>query len=141
MTSRPTDAYVPKPVGLDAEFFRLASETGRVHLQSCDDCGSVQHPPRFLCGGCASRRLGWIEAAGLGTVYSWAMSHFTIDKAWDDRLPYAVVVVDTTEGVRLVGSFSGDDHDLEIGQAISIRCEPISEGFAHLWFDPRGSKA
>jgi uncharacterized OB-fold protein len=91
---------VPRPVGLAAELVRLAAETGRLHLQCCDDSAGVQLPPRFLCGQCASPRMGWVEANGLGTVYSWAMSHFTVDKAWNDQLPYAVVVVETVEGVR-----------------------------------------
>lgn len=136
MTARPTNSYVPKALGLDAEFFRRASATGRVHLQICAACEHVQHPPRFLCGACASRDHGWIEAVGSGTVYSWTMSHFTIDKAWTDHLPYATVIVDTKEGVRLVGSYSGDDADLALGQAVVIRAEPIDETFAHIWFDP-----
>lgn len=135
MTERPADAYVPRPVGHDAEFFRLAAATGRLHLQRCEDCDAVQHPPRFLCGRCASRNVGWVEAAGLGTVYSWAMSHFTIDNAWDERLPYAVVVVETKEGPRVVGNYAGNDDDLVIGLSVSIGCESVDETFAHLWFE------
>ena len=135
MTTRPTDAYVPTPRGRDAEFFGHAVRTGVVHLQRCADCSAVQHPPRHLCGQCGSQELRWQPCSGEGSVHSWAMSSFTIDTAWTDRLPYATVVVDV-DGVRLVGSYSGDDDELLIGMGVRVRAEVISDAFAYIWFDP-----
>jgi len=46
------------------------------------------------------------------------------------------VVVESLEGVRFVGTFSGPQNDLTIGLPVNIRVESIEKNFAYLWFDP-----
>ena len=136
LTKRPTDVYQPKSFGLDMDFYARAATSGEVHIQQCKTCGNCQHPPRFLCSACASKQLTWQTIRGTGTVYSWSLSHFTIDSAWTDLLPYATVVVESLEGVRFVGTFSGPQNDLTIGLPVNIRVESIEKNFAYLWLDP-----
>jgi uncharacterized OB-fold protein len=97
---------VPTPVGLNAEFYALAAQ-GTLHLQRCAACGRWRHPPRFLCAGCGSGSWRWEPASGRGTVFSWTVTHQALDPAFADALPYAVVVVELEEGVRLVGNLVG----------------------------------
>ena len=127
--------YVPKPYGLDRDFFHKAIEGG-VHVQRCQACGHNQHPPRYFCGACASRDLAFEPATGNATVYSWTVSHFTTDPGWMDELPYATVVAELDEGVRLVGSYSGEIDELEIGKPVTVRVEQKSDDFAYIWLDP-----
>ena len=136
MTTRPTEVYRPKPHGLDREFYEYATRTGVVHVQQCGSCGACQHPPRFICSSCGSREFRWHPIEGTGTVYSWALSHFTIDAAWSDSLPYATVVVASLEGPRFVGTYSGPQAELKIGLTVNIRSEPIDNDLAYIWFAP-----
>lgn len=136
MTDRPSDVYRPKSFGLDLDFYTHTAASGVVHIQRCEACGNFRHPPRFLCSACSSKEFQWAAITGTGTVYSWSQSHFTIDTAWADSLPYATVVVESLEGVRFVGTFSGPETDLMIGLTVNIRAERIDENFAYIWFDP-----
>ncbi len=43
-----------------------AAAEGRFELQTCEDCGTVQYPPREACHNCLSPRLHWREQAGDG---------------------------------------------------------------------------
>lgn len=127
--------YVPRPTGLDREFFRLAVDTGRVHVQRCTACGHHQHPPRRFCAGCGSGDLAFVPTANRGTVYSWVVSHFTVDAGWADDVPFATVVVALDEGPRIVGAFTGDPASLAIGQPVGIRPEARSDDVAFFWID------
>ncbi len=136
VTSRPAGIYRPKSFGLDLDFYAHAAASGVVHIQRCEACRNFQHPPRFLCFTCSSKEFQWEAIEGTGTIYSWSLSHFTIDTAWSDSLPYATVVVESLEGVRFVGTFSGPENDLMISLPVNIRAESIDENFAYIWFDP-----
>ena len=131
-----TAKFVPKPHGLDREFFHLAIATGQVHLQRCETCAHFQHPPRYVCGDCGSLALGFTPVSGNGEVYSWTVSHFTTDPGWVDDVPYATVVVELTEGPRVVGAYTGLPADLDLGQPVHVRPEPKTDDFAFLWVDP-----
>jgi uncharacterized protein len=130
-----TAKYTPRPLGLDREFYRLAVETGKVHVQRCHACGHHQHPPRRFCAGCGSADLGFVPTANRGEVYSWVVSHFTVDTGWAGEVPFATVVVQLPEGPRLVGAFTGDPATLAIGQPVGIRPEARSDEFAFFWID------
>jgi hypothetical protein len=130
-----TSKYVPRPSGLDLEFNRLAIATGKVHVQRCDACGHHQHPPRRFCASCGSTDLAFVPTANRGEVYSWTTSHFTVDTGWIDDVPFATVVVQLTEGPRIVGAYHGDPATLTIGQPVSVRPEARSDDFAFLWVD------
>ena len=131
----PTSKYVPRPQGLDLELNRLAVATGKVHLQRCASCGRHQHPPRRVCASCGGTDLGFVATANRGEVYSWVVSHFTVDTGWMEDLPYATVVVQLAEGPRVVGAYTGDPASLAIGQPVSVRPEARSDDFAFLWVD------
>jgi uncharacterized OB-fold protein len=95
---------VPASGGLDGEFYRRAAETGRLHFQRCDRCGAWRHPPRHRCARCGSDAWTWRPASGRGRVFTWTVTHRPVDPAFAAELPYAVVVAEMEEGVRLVGT-------------------------------------
>ena len=133
--SDPRPKYLPKPAGLDRALFRAAIDTGRLHVQTCDDCGHHQHPPRYFCSECHSKSLGFAPVSGTGTVFSWTVSHFTTDRGWASEMPYATVVVELDEGPRIVGTFAGPNDELESGLAVTVRTEEKTPDFAYFWFD------
>lgn len=140
MTSPPPAAtarkYVPETEGLNREFF-LHSVGGTLHVQRCDDCGRFRHPPRYYCAQCFSDRWSWEPSPGLGTVASWVTTHFTVDRGWVGEVPYTTVVVELTEGPRLVGALRGMTGDeLTLGLPVRVVPEPKRDDFAFFWVEP-----
>lgn len=129
--------YVPTPEGLHLEFHRPAVDTGMLHIQRCADCRAWRHPPRWYCPSCHSDRWTFEPVSGRGRLYSMAVTHFTVDRAWVDEVPYVTAVVELDEGPRVVGALRGIEADaVEIGLPVVVTPEPRGEEFAFLWVDP-----
>lgn len=119
---------VPMAVGLNAEFYRLAAETGLLHVQRCHGCGEHRHPPRVSCAACGSVAWAWVPTSMRGTIWSWTVTHRVVDPAFADEGTYAIVVVELAEGVRVVGNTVGIPHtDLRIGLPVRLTLDRRSE--------------
>lgn len=135
MSSDAPPRFVPDPDGRNADFYRhLAS--GRLHVQHCDDCARALHPPRYACSQCGSDSLGFVPSEGRGRVFSWTVTHRPVDPGWAAELPYATVVVEMDEGVRLVGAWRGPRDALALDLPVVAEVEKASDSFAFLWFRP-----
>ncbi len=101
--SEPLAPQRPLPTldGLNGEFHRHCA-AGRLMFQRCRDCGAYQHPPRMQCPACGGSVLDWVPSSGRGRVFTWTVTHQALHPAFADELPYAVVVTELEEGVRLV---------------------------------------
>ena len=55
-----------------------------------------------MCPGCRSKELGWKKVSGLGTVYSYTVTHQAIHPSLRGRVPWTVIMVDLDEGVRMI---------------------------------------
>jgi uncharacterized OB-fold protein len=77
-----------------------------------------------LCPHCGSDALRWTESTGLGTIYS------STTIAPRGREPYAVVLVDLDDGVRLMSNAAPD---VAIGTRVSLRIEPRDAGAVPLF--------
>lgn len=112
---------IPMAVGLNAEFYRLAAETGVLHVQRCDGCATHRHPARVSCAACGSDAWGWAPTSMRGEIWSWTVTHRVADPAFLDEGTFAIVVVELEEGVRVVGNTIGIPHeDLRIGLPVRI---------------------
>jgi uncharacterized OB-fold protein len=91
--------------GLD-DFNRPFFTTGRLALQECAACTTVQHPPEEVCHACQGTDFGVREVAGRGIVYSFVIVHHAANPSLTDRVPYAVILVSLEElpEVRIVGN-------------------------------------
>jgi uncharacterized OB-fold protein len=58
--------------------------------------------PRESCQGCGSFNWAWERAGGTGHVFSWTVIHRALHPGFSEDLPYAAVVVELEEGVRIV---------------------------------------
>ena len=135
MSDRPPK-LIPDPDGLNADFYRhLAS--GTLRLRSCNACGIVHHPPRYLCATSGSDDVGWALASGKGHIFSWTVTHRPIDPGWAPDLPWATVVVQTDEGPRLVGAWREASNDeLRLDLPVKATLENESDTFALIYFSP-----
>jgi len=83
------------------------AKAGELRLQVCADCGTVQYPPREVCGECLSENLEWQSTDGSGTVISHTRLHASIEPYFQARLPLDVVSVRLDAGPVLY-AFAGD---------------------------------
>ena len=123
---------IPDPIGLNAALYAHWAE-GELRLQRCSACNTWRHPPRYLCANCGSADFTWELASGRGRVFSWTVTHRSVDPAFDP--PYAVVVVELEEGPRLVGNIVGvEPAELELDLAVVVELEVVSDTIALVTF-------
>jgi uncharacterized protein len=134
---KPELRLVPHPVGLNAEFYAHCA-AGELRFQRCGACGTWRHPPRYRCSACGSGEWSWERSSGRGRLFSWTITHRAVDPAYEDELPYAVVVVELDEGPRLVGNLRGGltPADLRIDLPVEVEFEPVADGIALTHFRP-----
>jgi uncharacterized OB-fold protein len=113
---------IPKPEGLNAEFYEHCARH-ELRFQRCE-CGVWRHPPRVLCAACGSEEWTWALASGRGRVFTWTVTHQALHPAYADDVPYAVLVVEMDEGVRMVSTL----RDLDPGDlALDLPVEVVFE--------------
>ncbi len=88
-----------------------ASAEGRLELQVCTDCGTVQYPPREACVRCVSPRLRWRPQDGAGRLLARTTLHHSNDLFFRERLPWALGLVQLAAGPTLVTHLHGDVPD------------------------------
>ena len=98
-----TDYTKPLPRGEDVhgEFFQFCKQH-ELRFQRCQDCGAWRHMPRESCHSCGSFNWSWERSSGKGTVFSWTVIHRALHPGFAEDVPYATVVVELEEGVRMV---------------------------------------
>ena len=63
-------------------------------LQRCAACGLLRYPPTTGCPWCAHPEAVWAAVDGRGAVYTYAEVHHAIQPAFQDRLPYLILIVE-----------------------------------------------
>lgn len=71
-------------------------------VQHCDACGGRWYFRRDFCPKCGSESVSGRPAAGTGVVYSTTLVTRAPSDAWRAHAPYAIVLVDLDEGVRVM---------------------------------------
>ncbi|MFF7726311.1 bifunctional MaoC family dehydratase N-terminal/OB-fold nucleic acid binding domain-containing protein [Streptomyces sp. NPDC008001] len=116
----PTPSTRPRPViNRDNAPFWEGVAAHKLLIQRCTACGTLRFPWLPGCGRCGSPEWGTVEACGSGTVHSYVVVHHPPFPAFDP--PYAVVLVELTEGVRIISSITGVPHDgVRIGMSVEL---------------------
>lgn len=97
------------------QHWREALAEGRFLLQRDPADGEYYFPPRLASPG--GGLLEWVEAAGLGTVYS-----TTAVRVRPPAEPYNVALIDLAEGARLMSRVEGiAAQDVTIGMPVRAR--------------------
>ena len=98
--------YLGMRLGIDAldhenlAYFRhCAAQDFR--LQRCAACGLLRYPPTTGCPWCAHPEAAWTPVEGRGAVYTYAEVHHAIQPAFQNHLPYLILIIelDTQKGV------------------------------------------
>lgn len=123
--AKPRPAPVPDS---DSEAFWAASCRDRLVVQHCTSCDHRQLYGRSRCTNCHASTLEWIDASGLGTVYSRTVIRQNPSRSFRHLLPLVVALVDLDEGPRLMTNVVGrDPDDVVIGARVRVRFEQVSE--------------
>jgi uncharacterized OB-fold protein len=120
--SEPTYLAHLMPRTEDSAPFWQACNESRLVLRHCEQCDTVFYYPRRLCPACGSTRLGWRDASGRATVFSFSEVQVPFaGPEWSTQVPYTVVLVDLEEGPRMVSRLIGESRaDVKIGDALEV---------------------
>jgi uncharacterized OB-fold protein len=109
-----------------------------LRFQRCTGCGTWRHLPRLRCAQCASPEFTWERSSGRGRVYSWTVTHQSPIRAFAARAPWAVLVVELEEGVRMVAGLVDAKPDvLRLDLPVEVVFERVSPEWALPQFRPR----
>jgi len=119
--SSPTPAKPVPAITPDLAPFFEAARQHRLVVQRCGACGALRFPARPVCSACMSRETEWVPVSGRGTVYTLAVMHQAIDPGFAAEVPYAVVLVELDEGVRMISNVVGmPASEIEIGMPVEV---------------------
>lgn len=132
----------PKPVPnptepLNKEWWDLVA-TGTLHFQRCTDCGTWRHLPRPMCAGCGSMNWEWSPSKGMGKIFSWTVTHQPSHPAFFGDAPFAAVIVELDEGVRMLSRVKDlSIEELKLDLPVEVVFEPITNDISLPYFRPR----
>ena len=84
--------------------------------------------------------MEWVSSSGQGEIFTWTVTHQALHPAFADEVPYAVVVTELEEGVRLVSGIRDmQPADLEIGLPVEVVLERVADGVVLPFVRPRSA--
>lgn len=101
---------------------------GRLVLQRCEACGTVQHPPEEVCYRCQGMRFAGVESAGRGQICSYVVAHHPVSPLLGERVPYGIVLVqlDDYPEIRVLGNVVNlAAEELRIGLPLRVTFEEV----------------
>jgi uncharacterized protein len=134
---RPVPAVTPEM----APFWEAARRRQLV-VQRCTSCGTLRFPAREACSRCLSRQSEWTPVAGTGEVFSKAIMHQANHPAFAAVAPYAVVVVQLAEGVRMMSNVVDCAvGDVRIGMSVEVVFQELDGDVTLPLFRPAPAKS
>jgi uncharacterized OB-fold protein len=80
-----------------------------------------------MCAACGSWDWAWTRSSGRGVVYSWTVVGRALHPAFQDDTPYAPVIVEMEEGVRLLTRIEGvEPGDLEFDMRVEVCFDAVT---------------
>jgi uncharacterized OB-fold protein len=107
-----------------------ASRERRFTLPWCTVCEQPHWYPRGFCPWCLADEIEWRDAEGEGVVHAVSVQPKSSGAVPKERAPYAVVLVDLVEGVRMMLQAHGveDPSTIAVGDSVTIGWEPLPDG-------------
>ena len=102
---------VPTPTP-ESQPFWYAARHGELWMQRCVTTGSLIYPPRnsspFVAGG----EIEWVQVSGRAKLHSYVINHRPAP-GFEQDAPYAIAVVELTEGPRMMTNIVGIENTPE----------------------------
>jgi len=129
-----------KPVPVVQPWARPFWDATRQHklvLQHCNTCDRPIHYPRIACPHCGSDDVGWREASGRGTIYTYTIVEANAPSAFIADMPYVVAVIRLEEGVQMLSNVVECDHsELRCDLPVAVVFDALDEEFTLPKFRP-----
>ena len=117
---------LPLMEGTTKEFYEFCKQR-ELRFQRCEGCGKWRHVPRPMCSACGSSRWKWAKSSGRGKVFTWTVVRRPMIPAFAGDAPYAPVVVELEEGVRMVSWIVDcDPDDIEMGMPVEVVFDDVT---------------
>jgi uncharacterized OB-fold protein len=100
---------------------------GELRLQVCGQCGLHRFPDSPVCPRCLSEDFTWQKVSGRGRLWSWIIMHQRYFEAFDDEMPYVVVLVELDEGPWMMSALDGDPANLRIDLPVEVVFERVDD--------------
>ena len=114
-----------------------AARENKLLLQQCNGCGKAIFYPRPSCPHCFSDDLGWQQASGRGTIYSYTVVESNAPSAFQADMPYVVAVIRLAEGVQMLSNVVGcEAGQLRCDMPVQVVFEKLNEEFTLPKFRP-----
>jgi uncharacterized protein len=124
-----SDYNKPLPVITDRNrpFWEGAKE-GRLRMQKCTNCGHIRNPISPVCPRCLADGFEWTDLSGRGEVFAKLVYHRPFNKAFEDAVPYNVVLVQLEEGPRMYSNVVGIPNDeFKVGDKVEAYFEKVTD--------------
>jgi uncharacterized OB-fold protein len=119
---------VPETSEAGAPFWE-ATRRRELVLPWCTACGEPFWYPRESCPRCLADAIDWRAASGDGVVHAVSVQHRPGPGRSPDDGPYAVVLVDLAEGVRLMSNAVGCAPDeVVVGMPVRVTWLALPDG-------------
>jgi uncharacterized OB-fold protein len=103
-------------------FYRSCAERKLMGVK-CTRCKKVTVPPRSLCPHCGNGDMNWTELPSRGRLVTYTVIHVPPSQ-FQELAPYAVGIVEFTEGARLPGMIRDvKPENLKIGMELQTEFE------------------
>ena len=118
---------IPK-INDDSRLFWEGCRNRELRFQKCGTCGHVRWPPAMFCPECHENDTVWINAAGHGRVYTYAVYHVPYHPGFKEDLPYVVAIVELPEGPRIFSNIIGCTPDeVSCDMAVEVMWDDVTE--------------
>lgn len=129
---------LPEITDLTKPFWQGALD-GKLCMQECAQCNTVNFVPRGWCIECGSRDLKWKEQKPYGVVYSYTVAEIVTMNlpGWEKELPVISCLIDIEDGARMYGQLvSCDPEEVKVGMRVRAKFVSISDDIGIPVFEP-----
>ncbi len=101
-------------------YWRAIPARYRLEASRCGGCGKVSYPARKVCPACRGARMESVRLSRRGKVVTSTVIHVA-PAQFAMETPYAVAIVETPEGARLMAQVADCDPDaVQPGLAVTL---------------------
>jgi uncharacterized OB-fold protein len=136
MTTAPPAKPVPFKTSWNEAFWE-GTKQHQFLIERCANCDTPRFPPKPVCSKCWSTETKRVPAAGTGTVYTFTVQYRAGMPAFTNDVPYAIVLVELDEGVRVMSNMVNvDAEQVHIGMPVKLVWDDTDPEVTMYKFEP-----
>lgn len=109
---------LPRPITPEAQPYWDGLKEQKLMIPKCEDCAKPFFYPRITCPNCHSRRIGWMQASGKGTLHAFEIAYRSLNPGFKVEPPYVLAMIELEEGPRMMSNLINIEPDPAV-----IKCD------------------